>query len=149
MRLIAHRGNVSAPEPDKENTTTFIERSLADGYDAEVDIWRIEGELFLGHDAPENLVNLGWLLQWQGNLWVHTKNLQALDFLIGYGLRVFYHQQDKHTVIGNTQLIWSHDVSEATERSIIPLLGMEDIEKYKDLNMKFYGICSDYVWRFK
>jgi hypothetical protein len=148
MKLISHRGNLVGPEPSKENTITFIQDAIDQGYDVEIDVRLIDG-LYLGHDQPDYRVDLAWLLERKDRLWVHTKNFAAMDFLIDHGLQVFYHQLEKHTVIGNTRVIWSHDISEASEKSIIPLISLEDIEEHQCLNMKFYGVCSDYIKGFK
>ena len=34
MKLIAHRGNISGPEPERENTMDYIEEAIQLGYDA-------------------------------------------------------------------------------------------------------------------
>ena len=38
MILIAHRGNVSGPNPEMENNPLYIDRALEKGYDVEIDI---------------------------------------------------------------------------------------------------------------
>lgn len=149
MRLISHRGNISGPSPLVENTHGFIQAAIDDGYDVEIDVRLINGSLYLGHDNPEHPVELTWLMDRKHNLWIHTKNFGALDFLLGKGLKVFYHQLEKHTVIGNTNVIWSHDLSEASERSIIPLISLDDVLLNKNLSMRFYGVCSDHIGRFR
>lgn len=149
MKLISHRGNVAEPDPLHENKIWYIQSAIDDGYDVEIDVRLMPEGLFLGHDMPEHPVELSWLTDRKDRLWVHTKNFAAMDFLIEHDLKVFYHQLEKHTVIGNTRIIWSHDISEATEKSIIPLIGFDDVAKLNDLAMKFYGVCSDYIEVFK
>ena len=39
MILVSHRGNLSGPDPDKENNPTQINKTLDLGYDCEVDLW--------------------------------------------------------------------------------------------------------------
>ena len=57
---------------------------------------------------------------------------------------VFYHTLEDHVVIGNTNLIWSHNLSEAGANSVVPLLSSEDMQKRNDYS-QVYGICSDFV----
>ena len=38
MKLIAHRGNTHGPDEGKENNTDYIDKSLSEGYDAEIDV---------------------------------------------------------------------------------------------------------------
>ena len=80
-------------------------------------------------------------------LWVHTKNFPALRRLITSNLRIFFHEKEKHTIINNSNIIWSHDLTEADEKSIIPLLSLESIKNYD--GKKVHGICSDYIQNYK
>ena len=148
MKLISHRGNLSGPSPENENKIPYVQRAIDRGYDVEIDVRLIDNNLYLGHDSPDYLVDLSWLLDRKEHLLVHAKNFQAMSFLIKYDLRIFYHQVEKHTVIGNTKNLWSCDIGEATEKSIIPLISLEEVEKYKNLVGNFYGVCSDYVGDF-
>jgi hypothetical protein len=143
MKLISHRGNIDSIKSNLENNPDYILEAINLGYDAEIDIRLIGNELFLGHDTPDYKVELSWLLNLKDCLWVHTKNFEALEYLIDSDLRIFYHQLEAHTIIHNTKLIWSHNLSEASPKSVIPLLSLEDINKWEQ--KKVYGICSDYV----
>ena len=144
MILIAHRGNINQVIPERENAPDYIDEAIAQGYEVEMDVRLIDGKLFLGHDNPDYEVSLQWLLDRNGSLWVHTKNFAALQYLIDHDLRIFYHQMENHTIINNCNLIWSHDLAEANEKSIIPLLSMADISK-NPIPKNVYGICSDFV----
>jgi len=144
MILISHRGNIDCIIPERENTPIYIDKAILSGYDVEMDVRLIDGKLFLGHDTPDYEVSLEWLLERKIHLWVHTKNFAALNYLINKELRTFYHQKENHTIINNCNLIWSHELSEANEKSIIPLLSQEDITK-RPIPQNVYGICSDFV----
>ena len=52
-RLIAHKGNVEGINTELENTPDYIKEALRLGFDVEVDVWGIDGELWLGHDDPK------------------------------------------------------------------------------------------------
>jgi hypothetical protein len=143
MILISHRGNIDCHQSWNENHPEYIQAAIDAKYDVEMDVRLIGNELFLGHDTPDYLVSLDWLVERRDHLWVHCKNFAALSYLIDHNLRIFYHQKENHTIINNSNLIWSHDLSEANEKSIIPLLSLEDIAKFKGTHVA--GICSDYV----
>lgn len=149
MIFISHRGNLTGPEPEKENRIEFIQAAIDAGYDVEIDVRLLAAAFYLGHDGPEYPVELEWLLDKKDHLWIHTKDFNSMDGLISLDLRVFYHQFEKHTVIGNTRNIWSHDIEEASGKSIIPLISMDDIIKNNGIEMKFHGVCSDYIERLK
>lgn len=145
MILIAHRGNINQILPGRENSPSYIDDAIAKGYDVEMDVRYLGGRLFLGHDNPDHEIPLRWLLDRKDWLWVHTKNFGALQYLITQDLRIFYHQQENHTIINNCNLIWSHELSEASGKSIIPLLSEKDMENYHKYSDKVYGVCSDFV----
>lgn len=146
MKLISHRGNINGLYPELENSHLYIQTAINSGYDVEIDVRLIDGKLFLGHDAPNYEISLNWLLERKDYLWVHTKNFGALQYLIDQNLRIFYHQKENHTIINNCNLIWSHELSESNERSIIPLLSQEDVTAYYKYNgREVAGVCSDFI----
>ena len=62
MIIIAHRGNVDGPNPERENSPDYIDEALSMGYDVEIDLRSKDKQLFLGHDKPQYPLKLGWLL---------------------------------------------------------------------------------------
>lgn len=144
IRYISHRGNLDSVIPEKENKPSYIDEALALGYDVELDVRAFGTSLYLGHDHGDYIIDLEWLLERKDHIWVHTKNFQALRHLIDEDLKVFYHQKENHSIINNCNIIWTHELSEACEKSIIPLLSLMDIENY-DGTMVLYGICSDFI----
>ena len=52
MKIISHRGNLTGPQPDKENTPEYVSRALDEGFDCEIDLWLINKDLYTGHDKP-------------------------------------------------------------------------------------------------
>ena len=53
MKLISHRGNINGPNKEQENHPDYITSALKQGYDVEVDVWLIDGNIVLGHDEPQ------------------------------------------------------------------------------------------------
>lgn len=144
MIFISHRGNIDEVYPDRENSPNYIDEAIGQGYDVEMDVRLVNGKLYLGHDEPQYEISLQWLLDRKSHLWVHTKNFAALSHLIDQPLRTFYHQKENHTIINHCNLIWSHELSEANEKSIIPLISQEDIAR-QPMPQNVYGVCSDFV----
>lgn len=149
MILISHRGNINGIE-GKENHPDYIDRAIENGYDVEVDVRQDNRPgFYLGHDKIEYHIETSWLLERSKNLWIHAKDFGSLELLLKLGLRVFYHEKELHTIIGNTQVIWSHNIEEASQNSIIPLLELDKLQVWKDMiDEDVYGICSDYVGRW-
>jgi hypothetical protein len=143
MKLISHRGNVDSRRPDMENQPSYIDQAIASGYDVEVDIWHTPTGWCLGHDGPELTISQMWLHDRADKLWLHCKNFLALQKLLNSGLKVFFHEQEKHTVIANGGAIWSHNLDEAGVLSIIPLITKYEITNWTRKDV--YGVCSDYI----
>ena len=77
--LIAHRGLQNGPDSSLENHPDQILESLHDGFYCEIDLWKIDEELFLGHDEPQYKIDK-WFLK-NDRLWIHAKNLDSLFWL--------------------------------------------------------------------
>jgi hypothetical protein len=144
MKIISHRGNIEHPKYNLENQPDYILEAIHKGYDVEIDVRTKDNELFLGHDTPDYKIDISWLNKYRDNIWIHAKTFESLEILLDKNnLRIFYHQKEDHTIINNCNLIWSHDIKAATQKSIIPLLGIEDIKNFK--YKPVHGICTDYA----
>ena len=108
MKFIAHRGNLKGRDPDNENRPEYIDEAISQGFDVEIDVWFSGGYYLLGHDIPQYMVDLQWLLDRAEYLWCHAKNLDALHDLIQYPkLNVFWHQEDDYTMTTHN-FIWTY-----------------------------------------
>ena len=143
MLLIAHRGNTSGPTAD-ENNAYYVDYALKKGYDAEVDVWRMGNELFLGHDYPQYKISDAFLYDNSDHLWCHAKNLDALLYMLTFTkCNCFWHQEDDFTLTRSGH-IWTYPSKPITDMSIIIVEGKQ---KFGLLNC--YGVCSDYVKEIK
>ena len=149
MKLISHRGNVNGVLSNSENTFKYIEDAITMNYDVEIDVWYCNDLLFLGHDNPELEVGLDWLLKLHKNLFVHTKNIDAFNLLRQKSdkIKIFFHESERHVPIINSDLIWTHDLTDVRINSIIPLLSQKDLYMNLIDNMKVIpnGVCSDFI----
>ena len=57
MVLISHRGNTNGKFESYENEPMYIDKAISQGFDVEIDVWMIDGILFLGHDKPQYGIN--------------------------------------------------------------------------------------------
>lgn len=140
MKIISHRGNIRGSVPDKENRPSYIDCAIGNGYDVEIDIRSINGELWLGHDGPQYKIDHNWLDKRKQYLWIHCKNLEAAKECWKY--HSFCHSDDPFTYT-STEKIWLRDLSmKINENVIIPLIDIEDLKK--EINGVPYAICTDY-----
>jgi len=142
MNLIAHRGLYDGPDVNLENRPEQIEQALQHGFDCEIDLWIINGNMFLGHDRPDYAIEPKFLNN--SGLWIHAKNLAALRYLSETRLTYFWHQSDD-CVITSNGYIWTYPEKELTDRSIRLMPEWADPTLDGIESTTCYAICSDYV----
>jgi hypothetical protein len=144
MILISHRGNINGPIPEKENHPDYIDQAIVLGYDVEIDLWSIEGVILLGHDKPQYGISQHWLNERHDKLWVHCKNIQAVEwFNMIKGFNYFWHEVDTMTLTSFGH-IWAYPGKQPIKNSIavMPEINNDSITVCK-------GMCSDYIQRYK
>jgi hypothetical protein len=141
MLKIAHRGNTRGPSP-RENHPFYIEEAIAQGFDVEVDVWLSKKNLWLGHDKPQYMTSKTFLDRYKDSLWIHCKNLAALEYFVSLkkDYKYFWHEHDSYTLTSNG-LIWTYPGKSITNQSIIVLQDSGLPDECKNA----FGICSDYV----
>jgi uncharacterized protein YihD (DUF1040 family) len=143
MIKIAHRGNTDGPKKELENSPDYIYDAIDAGFDVEVDIWSVDGVLYLGHDTPQYMVEDSFVISIFPHAWFHCKNIEILDRLVNIKqvVRFFWHQEDDYTLTNNG-LIWTYPGKEITANTIIVHL-----EKFneEDFKTKPFAICSDFL----
>ncbi len=145
MRLIAHRGNMCGPNPESENNPLQIEEAIRLGYDVEIDVRLIGGELFLGHDEPQYKVDMKFLAKICESAWIHCKNLEALHFFLKMPeFNCFWHQNDDYTITSHG-FIWAFPGKPVTTRSIAV---MPEYVPDFIVPKSVFGICTDYVAQY-
>lgn len=138
---IAHRGNISGPNKDFENHPEYIAFALNNGYHAEIDVWYLDGKIFLGHDNPQYEIDLKFLDK--DNLWCHAKTIESLYFMLKLPfnhINCFFHDTDL-AVLTSYGYIWTYPKnSYLTNKSIAV---MPELVDGWDLSNAL-GICSDF-----
>jgi hypothetical protein len=145
--LIAHRGNIDGPNPELENKPCYIESTLLQGYDVEIDLWCFPNYvLYLGHDEPQYPISLEFLRK--ERLWIHCKNIPALEFCKNNYIQnpYFFHDIDDTTLTSNG-LFWTFPGKKLTKYSIAVM--PERSLGWLDDKPNIIGICSDFVITFK
>ena len=149
MILIAHRGNINGKVEKLENSPSYIDSAIEQGYDVEIDVWYHQHEFWLGHDEPSYEVSLKWLTDRKDSLWIHCKDLITIDMLRELqihnkvDLNYFFHDEDDCTITSKGDL-WVYPGKQPVKNSIavIPEWHQDDVSLCK-------GICSDNIINFK
>jgi len=142
MKFISHRGNLTGPNPSKENSPEFILESITSGFECEIDVWYVNGKFMLGHDFPVYPIDLEFLKN--DKLWCHAKNLEALDIMLDNNVHCFWHENDQRTLTSRNY-VWTFPNQQVCNKSVIVIL----TDKITKINMDITGVCGDYVVNWK
>jgi hypothetical protein len=143
MILISHRGNIDGKKPHLENQPHYIDEAIDLGYDVEIDLWFIDGRVYLGHDEPQYEVDDSWLGERTDKLWVHCKNVESLNWIRSTILHYFWHEEDTLTLTSENYM-WVYPGKQPIIGSVavMPERGNDDVSKC-------IGICSDVIKKYK
>lgn len=144
MLLISHRGNIKGRDQAWENYPAYIENALNSGYHCEIDVWYESGQYYLGHDKPDHRVSYQFLQN--EKLWCHAKTIESLNAMLSLeNVHCFWHENDKYTLTSQNY-IWaypSYDVPLGSKSICV-------VPERCNMNVSnFFGVCSDFVERYK
>ncbi len=141
MKLISHRGNLGGKLESLENEPTYIDLAISKGYDVEVDVWYKDNVLYLGHDNPNYGVNFIWFKDRLDKLWIHCKNIDAINYFkeCSHPFNYFWHENDTLTLT-SLNYLWVFPGKQPVKNSIAVMP-----ELYNDDVTNCIGICSDYI----
>lgn len=140
MKIISHRGNLYGQDASRENNTWAIDECISLGFDVEVDLW-IEDTLYLGHDRPEQVIKPEYLTNFANNLWIHAKNLKAVEWLLSMKqLNWFWHQTDVMTLTSKG-IPWCYP-NHYVSTGVTVQLGYTSMPRV-------YGVCTDYPTKMR
>ncbi len=142
--VIAHRGNISGPDPEKENKQQYLQEALDKGYDVEVDVRAThqEGFWYSGHDGKDSEIEEEFLLK--DGVWCHAKDIVTLHRLQEIGAHCFFHERDSATLTSEGY-IWTFPLEKLT---LISICVMPELQRIQTLDI-CAGVCTDYADSFK
>ena len=145
MILISHRGNINGRIIEAENRPDYIDDTIRLGYEVEIDMWVIEGTFHLGHDNPQYGISLHWIFERKDKLWIHCKNIEAVEWFnsLGNTYNYFWHEEDTLTLTSKNYL-WVYPGKQPVIGSIAVLPELKN-----DNVSQCIGVCSDYIQNYK
>jgi hypothetical protein len=149
MIYIAHRGNTIGKFESYENEPNYIDKAISEGFDVEIDVWYVDSIWYLGHDKPQYGIDFDWIRKRSDKLWVHCKNIEALERLSNTSkldtadINFFWHEEDTATLT-SYNYIWVYPGKQPIKGSIavMPEINNDDVSKCM-------GICSDVIKKYK
>jgi hypothetical protein len=138
MRIISHRGNLDGRNPITENSVDAIIKCVDMGFDVEIDLWLVDENYFLGHDFPQYVIERPFLEN--QHLWIHCKNIQALDSC--KDLNAFFNKSDQ-CVLTSAGFLWTYPVVFDHKSSWMIAVANQSILHIQSI-LGYGGICTDY-----
>lgn len=139
-KIILHRAQYKGFNESIANNPKHI-KSIIKDYDVEIDLWRQDKQLYLGHDYPKYKIDLDFLIEYRKRLFIHAKDIETLFFLSEtcYDLHYFYHDIEK-AVLTSKKFIWQQGYNDLTSKTILV-----DISNNPKYHAKCYGLCVDFL----
>lgn len=135
MILIAHRGNLNG-KTNRENQPEYIQEALVQDFDAEIDVWYVGGEFWLGHDRPRYKIEENFLEN--PRLWCHAKSIITLyKMSLNSLIHCFWHSVDD-VVLTSRGYLWTYPGKELTKKSIC-------VVPEKRFEAEMAGVCSNNI----
>lgn len=144
MILISHRGNTNGVNLSNENNPDYIDSALFQGYEVEIDIWKISEQFFLGHDFAHYEISETWLINRINKLWIHCKNIEAIEYFNSNKKYNYFWHEDDILTLTSKGFIWAYPGNQPIKNSIavLPEINNDSINFC-------VGICSDYIKKYK
>jgi hypothetical protein len=157
MIVISHRGNINGPDKQRENTVSAIDEVIKMGHLCEVDVWKMNDQLFLSHDLPDKdqkSTEFDYFRARRSNLAIHCKNIEALQFFQGRhedsfnSFNYFWHENDRYTLT-SYGWVWAYPGQNVNknERGVAVAVMPEIVDNFKIDN--FNAVCTDFVTKYK
>ena len=139
MKVVSHRGNLSGPSDEKENSPNQIDLAINKGYLVEIDLRVVNDEYLLGHDEGKFKISYSWLMERASKLVIHAKDLDTCDILSSNldDLNWFYHT-DEDVVQTSKGWLWAYP-GIYLKNAITVILDKDQI-----FPENIRGVCTDY-----
>ncbi len=149
MKLISHRGNINGKILYRENTTSYINEALVMGYDVEIDVWKTDDGLFLGHDSPQHMVDEEFLKY--PNLLCHAKNKEAFAYMLTIKeIHCFWHEEDTYTLTSwGMPVVYPDCIPIPNSIVMDKVAGVNKCLLNYDNSQYNISVCSDYIAHYR
>ena len=150
MLYISYRGIYDGTNYEYANTTDQLGKAISRGYTCMVDVWRVDGKLYLGNDQPLTEVTERYL---QGPRWyINARNTDMQNWLATQSSSLypnwFYFTTPTppppYVTASNGKLITPGTVP-INNNSIIFLPEIDDKGLFSTVHLRCFGICSTYL----
>ncbi len=138
---IAHRGNFYGRQKSSENTLKQIEMALFNGFHVEIDIRLQNGQLFFGHEVPQETVDIDYLKH--PSFWVHSKTFETHMYLCDHNIHCFFHDAEDY-IFTSRGIKWCRaGVTTYDGIIVMPEYSPVVFDLIRNKHIHPLGVCSD------
>jgi hypothetical protein len=149
MLYISYQGIYDGTNFEHAGTPDQIGKSFNHGYSALVNVWRIDGQIFLGVYQPITHVSEKFI---QGpRFWLNCMNEEMQQWIVTQPPKLYPNyfwfpnaQENTNATTSGGQIITPGTVP-VNNSSIIFLPEIQDRGMYTTVKLRCYGICSNYA----
>jgi len=149
--IFAHRGNLDGPS-DHENTMPLFRKATSLGYGIEIDIWKSDGKIWVGHDSPFYPIERPTIqaLSDRGPIILDCKNYGAMVWasqnFCGPRIDAYYYLSDHPTFSMFGRLVFrSGDYEPPNNCSLIQVMPEHDnVNNWNCITNNISHIVTDY-----
>lgn len=153
MIYISYQGIYDSQNFEDANTPKQIGKAFNAGYSCMVDAWRVDGQLYLGSDAPTTPVTEKYL---QGvRFWINARNTEMQTWISAQPARLYPNYfwfpsatESTPVTTSSGKLITPGTVA-INNTSIVFLPEIDDRSMFSTIHLKCYGVCSTYLTLIK
>ena len=147
MKIISHRGNVSGISHEEENKPEKI-IEIGKKYRIEIDVWKVDESLYLGHDDKNYPINTQFLIS--NNTLVHCKNVECFEYLSNFrDIESFYQSEEKIVITSAGNYLYHSSASlgeDNIEGSIhVHLNDKGDVKHLNNTNSLITDFVTSYI----
>jgi hypothetical protein len=149
MLFISYQGIYDGQNYQDANTPGQLRKAFNAGYSCMVDVWRVDGVLYLGTNEPITQVTEKYL---QGpRFWINAKNTEMQEWIVTQPSKLYPNyfwfdtiQENTPTETSSGKLITPGTVA-VNNTSIVFLPEINDQSLFSTVQLKCFGVCSNMV----
>lgn len=155
MRYISYQGIYDGTNYQNANTPPQISKALLAGFDCMMDVWRIDGKLYVGANNDPNIEVTELYIQ-GARKWINVQNDEMKEWIVTKPAKLYPNYfwfetptpPPAYVTASNGKLITPGTVP-INNDSVIFLPEITDKSMFTTTHLKCYAVCSTYLTYIK
>lgn len=153
MLFFSHRGNISGPNPELENTPDYVLKALNKGFSVVVDVCLKNEVLYLGNKHSDSKTEVDKSFLQNTSIVCRAHDEITYEALLSYEIHCFYHDnhQDPKTSLGLQMINYELSNEVNLSQKTILMFPEEYLSNKPNYNTykQAFGILSNYIINYR